>query len=539
MSKKPQDKFVELDTKRRNALSELDDSTIKLVHVRACVIAGLGFLTSAYDLFVINLVSNILGYAYYSSNNNSVPTNLDTGIKTSAAIGNVIGQLFFGWMADRYGRKKVYGIELSIMIAASAGTALAANSFSMSMFTGIIFWRIILGIGVGGDYPLSAVLTSEFATKKRRGTMMALVFAMQGFGILFAALITMITLKVFESHIKEDVRYLDYVWRIVVAVGAIPAIGVLYFRITNPESPRYIMDVCGNIEKGAKSVEILLNSDNNKVKDNEVEAFYLVGTPQASWKDFREYFGKWHNAKILISTCVTWFAIDVAFYGISFNQGIIMNATTNLTKSQEPYQNLFNSAIGSVVVTVLGTIPGYWCSVLLIDRLGRRFIQLMGFSVLTILYLVIGFSYTVITTQEYHAIFVVLFIISMFFTNFGPNTTTFIIPGEVFPTRYRCLCHGISAASGKIGAIVSQIMVLLLKDIGGTNMFFDRLLEFFALAAFIGFLFSFLVPETGNKSLEENSNEMQEGFIKSYIYPELKPPKVVKLNKMQNRHNNN
>ncbi|CAG8824511.1 10282_t:CDS:2, partial [Racocetra persica] len=158
-AKKTQDKLVELDTKRRDALSKLDDSTIKLVHYRACVISGLGFFTSAYDLFVINLVSGILGYAYFSAEdktNNYVPTNLDTGIKTSAAIGNVIGQILFGWMADKYGRQKVYGIELSIMIAATAGTALAADSFSISMFTGIIFWRIVLGIGIGGDYPLSA-----------------------------------------------------------------------------------------------------------------------------------------------------------------------------------------------------------------------------------------------------------------------------------------------------------------------------------------------------------------------------------------------
>ncbi|CAG8759291.1 17077_t:CDS:2, partial [Dentiscutata heterogama] len=153
------DVLVHLDTTRRKALASLDDSSIKQFHFRTCIISGVGFFTSAYDLFVVNLISNILGYAYYDSDyfsKDTVPTNLDTGIKTSAAIGNIVGQILFGWMADRYGRKKIYGIELSIMIAATAGTALAANSFSMSMFAGIIFWRIVLGIGVGGDYPLSA-----------------------------------------------------------------------------------------------------------------------------------------------------------------------------------------------------------------------------------------------------------------------------------------------------------------------------------------------------------------------------------------------
>ncbi|CAB5391071.1 unnamed protein product [Rhizophagus irregularis] len=53
--------------------------------------------------------------------------------------------------------------------------------------------------------------------------------------------------------------------------------------------------------------------------------------------------------------------------------------------------------------------------------------------------------------------FIVLFTLLQFFQNFGPNTTTFIVPGEVFPTRYRSTGHGISAASGKLGAIVAQV----------------------------------------------------------------------------------
>ncbi|CAG8584910.1 9976_t:CDS:2 [Dentiscutata erythropus] len=488
------DVLVHLDTTRRKALASLDDSSIMC------------------DSFSKDVV----------------PTNLDTGIKTSAAIGNVIGQLLFGWMADRYGRKKVYGIELSIMIAATAGTALAANSFSMSMFAGIIFWRIVLGIGVGGDYPLSAVITSEFATKNKRGTMMALVFAMQGFGILTAGLVTIITLKAFESSIKKDVRYLDYVWRIVVGMAMIPATAVLYFRLTIPESPRYTMDVFGNVEKGSQDTELLLSGSKN-LDNDKFEAFYLVGTPRASWKDFKKYFGKWKNGKILLGTCASWFAIDVAFYGLSFNQGIIIqNTTSSLLQFSDTYDTLFSIALGNIVVTLLGSVPGYWCTALFVDRLGRRFIQLMGFAVLTVLYLVTGFSFNILNTS-YQLIFAILFIVSMFFTNFGPNSTTFIIPGEVFPTRYRCLGHGIAAACGKLGAILAQLGVLLLKDIGGPNKFLDRLFEIFALICFMGFLFTLLLPETKQKSLEENSNEKQEGFFTGYISPELRQPTIIKI----------
>lgn len=73
------------------------------------------------------------------------------------------------------------------------------------------------------------------------------------------------------------------------------------------------------------------------------------------------------------------------------------------------------------------------------------------------------------------AMFVALYCLANFFQNFGPNTTTFIIPGEVFPTRYRATAHGISAASGKLGAVVVQLAFQWLKDVGGENKFLDHM----------------------------------------------------------------
>ena len=71
--------------------------------------------------------------------------------------------------------------------------------------------------------------------------------------------------------------------------------------------------------------------------------------------------------------------------------------------------------------------------------------------------------------------FVVLYCLANFFQNFGPNTTTFIVPGEAFPTRYRATAHGISAASGKFGAVVAQLAFQWLKDVGGPNKFLNHM----------------------------------------------------------------
>lgn len=98
----------------------------------------------------------------------------------------------------------------------------------------------------------------------------------------------------------------------------------------------------------------------------------------------------------------------------------------------------------------------------------------MGFTVLTAIFIVMGFGYTKITTSN-QASFAFLYALANFFQNFGPNSTTFVLPGELFPTRYRSTAHGISAASGKLGAVLAQVLLLYAKDIGGPNKSVDHM----------------------------------------------------------------
>ena len=125
-----------------------------------------------------------------------------------------------------------------------------------------------------------------------------------------------------------------------------------------------------------------------------------------------------------------------------------------------------------MILSVAGLIPGYWVAFLFIDTWGRKPIQLMGFIMLTILFCCMGFGYDkLIATNSASKAFVFLYCLTNFFQNFGPNTTTFIVPGEAFPTRYRSTGHGISAASGKLGAVIAQVGFARLKDIHGPNKF--------------------------------------------------------------------
>jgi PHS family inorganic phosphate transporter-like MFS transporter len=136
----------------------------------------------------------------------------------------------------------------------------------------------------------------------------------------------------------------------------------------------------------------------------------------------------------------------------------------------------------------------------------------MGFIVLTILFCIIGFAYNHLGE---HAL-LALYVLSQFFFNFGPNATTFIVPGECFPTRYRSTSHGISAASGKVGAIIAQVVFGPLRTRGAkpkatgrdASPWLNHVMEIFALFMLCGVFTTLLIPETKRKTLEELAGEV-------------------------------
>jgi PHS family inorganic phosphate transporter-like MFS transporter len=106
-------------------------------HVRAVVVAGIGFFTDSYDIFAINLVTFTLGMVYWQGppikgsnmggNYGNLPQNVTTAIKAATSGGAVVGQFGFGWLADMIGRRKMYGVELAIIILATLGQSLSAE----------------------------------------------------------------------------------------------------------------------------------------------------------------------------------------------------------------------------------------------------------------------------------------------------------------------------------------------------------------------------------------------------------------------------
>ncbi|KAI0744308.1 major facilitator superfamily domain-containing protein [Daedaleopsis nitida] len=172
--------------------------------VKLLGIAGVGFFLDAYDLFVINPVATMLQYRLYGGD--PLPPNLEGFVKAGANIGSVIGQFGFGYCADYFGRKAVYGKELMLIIFATIGsicdpTGVLSPSGAL-IWLGV--WRIILGIGIGGDYPMSASVATDRANLRRRGTLLAYIFANQGWGSLVGSLATIIILLCYKSSMETD-----------------------------------------------------------------------------------------------------------------------------------------------------------------------------------------------------------------------------------------------------------------------------------------------------------------------------------------------
>ncbi|KAJ7275787.1 major facilitator superfamily domain-containing protein [Mycena rebaudengoi] len=481
-------------TPRRAPLEEYEQEgnerpafILTFTEVKLLGIAGVGFFLDAYDLFVINPVSTMLQYRLY--NGNSLPAGLQGFLKAGANIGSVIGQFAFGYMADSWGRKAVYGKELMLIIFATI-MSLTTPTGSLSPNSSLIYltiWRIILGIGVGGDYPMSASITSDRAVLRKRGTMLAYIFSNQGWGSFVGSLATIVVLAAYKGVMngKGETSKVDGVWRIIIGLSLIPAFGTLYQRLALPESTRFIASQNKSVIEPRDEVKSCSSNETKEVSTKaEVEE---VVKHKAHFREFLAYFSEWRHAKLLIGTSMCWLLLDIAFYGINLNQNVVLQQIGFDGKTGTPWEKLFNISTGNIIITALGFVPGYYASILLIETLGRKWIQIQGFLLAALFLGILAGKFHTMSKTD----FIVCFTLLQFFFNFGANMTTYCYPAEVFPTRFRASAHGVSAAAGKVGAIISALAFNSLSEDIGT----DKVLWIFFGCCVAGAGFTLLLPE--------------------------------------------
>ena len=140
-------------------LDSLDDSKVNRFQIKIMFVAGMGFFTDAYDLFVIGIVVYLLKDQWH------LDTSQVSLLNSITLAASAVGALVFGRVADILGRKRIYGFEVLILAIGAIASAFAPN------YTFLLISRAVLGIGIGGDYPVSATIMSEYSGKNTRGRM--------------------------------------------------------------------------------------------------------------------------------------------------------------------------------------------------------------------------------------------------------------------------------------------------------------------------------------------------------------------------------
>ncbi|XP_057440005.1 low affinity inorganic phosphate transporter 4 [Lotus japonicus] len=496
-------------------LEALDSARTQWYHVTAIVIAGMGFFTDAYDLFCITTVSKLLGRLYYfdpsTGKPGKLPNNVNNLVTGVALVGTLSGQLFFGYLGDKLGRKKVYGVTLILMVACAICSGLSFGASAKSVMGTLCFFRFWLGFGIGGDYPLSATIMSEYANKRTRGAFIAAVFAMQGVGIIFAGLVSMCLSAGFKASyhapsfhddpIMSTQPQGDLMWRLVLMIGAVPAAMTYYWRMKMPETGRYTAIIEGNAKQAAADMARVLDIEIQAEQDKLAE--FKAANDYPLWSN--EFFTR--HGRHLIGTMTSWFLLDIAFYSQNLTQKDIFPAMGLIDKDFEmnAIQEVFETSRAMFVIALFGTFPGYWFTVFFIEKLGRYKIQLIGFFMMSVFMFIIGVKYDYLRNENSH-MFALLYGLTFFFANFGPNSTTFVLPAELFPTRVRSTCHALSAAAGKAGAMVGAFGIQNYTQKGEQKQI-KHAMMILAVTNLIGFFCSFLVTETKGRSLEEISGE--------------------------------
>jgi putative MFS transporter len=374
----------------------------------------------------------------------------------------LFGAITFGYITDLKGRKFMYIWDMVIFIVLTA--LIAGVSFN---FDSLFIFRLILGVAIGADYAISTTIISEFSPVKTRGKLLATNVSAWWVGSAVAYTIGFLLLPLGQEA-----------WRYMFAIGIIPAAIVLVFRLSVPESARWL----------AKSGR---SSEAKKVEEQVSGKSDLI-TGSGHRTSLSALFSK-QNIRATLFVSIFWFSYDVAFYGIGlFNPTILQ--IFGLSKSL--------SILGSAVFAAFAVIGSFLC-IALVDRLGRKKITLIGFLGMAFSLVVLGgiaiaVPKSAFTEAALAPVIVLMFLIFEVTQTLGPGGTDFIYPQEIYPTSLRATGQGFGTSVSRIGAILGLTAFPVLVDVSGLGYG----LLFFCAFSVIGVLATlFLGIETKGRSL--------------------------------------
>ncbi len=409
------------------------------------------------------------------------------GAATLAGI--LIGATALGGLADTFGRKRMFIVEMIIFVV-----FLIALSLSPS-YVWLVVFLFGVGLALGCDYPTAHLVISESIPSKDRGKLVLSAFGFQAVGALVGTAVGYLIL----ANLQEVTA-----WRWMYATAIIPAILVIIGRLSISRSAHWLLEQ-GRVSEAQQELMRLLDRDPRYPKQvylDTPEEEAALDQPRQRKRGYGQLFRrKTRRATILAS--VPWFLQDLGTYGIGIFTPTILAAAIG-HQATHPHNltavihNDILAAKGAALLDVL-LIVGIIAAVLLTDKVGRIRLQIIGFIGCAVGLALAAISQTVSGPLQM-GLLVVGFMLFNFMTNMGPNAQTYLIAGEVFPTRIRGKGAGFAASFAKIGAVTTAFLFPVLLAQIGTETLLAILVGTSLAGALITWLFRI---ETAGQNLEE------------------------------------
>ena len=421
----------------------------------SAIFASLGGLLSGYDTGVIS------GAFLFIDKSFQMNSFLSGTLVASVSLGALFGAFLNGLIVDKIGRRKTLLITALIFIFGSVFCFFAQNIVQL------IFARVVVGCAVGVVSFAGPLYLSEISIKEKRGQIVSFHQIAITLGILFSYLTNF-----FCANLESN-------WRVMLLIGALPALVLLIAMFFCPDTPRWYV-LAGKIEK-AKAM--LLKIDKNSNVDFEINEICSTLSKKTEKISFKKY-----KAPFIIGIGIMFVQIATGINAIIYYAPVIFKMSGFQTSEDALFVTIF---IG--VINFLMTFVAFF----LVDKLGRKPLLYIGLSGM-LLSLIVLASVFAFSLSKYLAIVFCAFYIVSFSMSLGP--VALLIIAEVFPLAFRAQAMSIAIVSNFVfNFIVTGLFPVILGNFGPSIVFI-----IFALICILSMAFVYKkVPETKGVSLED------------------------------------
>lgn len=454
-----------------------EQSTLTRRQTLLAVVAAWAVCLEFLDYFLIGFILTFV----------SGPWNLTIGqsswILLSSGVGAILGALFFGWLADRIGRRKVFLTTIIVFTLATLALVFTPDNPTTGWLWLVVF-RVIIGFGAGGLYVVDLPLVQEYMPQAKRGRVTGLVTATIPIGFLLGSLMVWLLSDLIG-------------WRGILVVSVVLSITVFFMRTAIPESPRYLARQ-GDLEGARRSVAWALHLPIEQVPeevdmppeegpDAKITIWRLIKYPRSFWSSLLANIGT-----------------QTGYYGLSLWAPTLLVIVAGVSSAQ--------SGLYMVFVT-LGALAGRFTFSYLSEWIGRR--AAGGFATVGAVVVLIITALTSDLTFAGLSVFFFMMIVAYFFTD-GGFAIVGPYSGEVWPSHLRTTGMGFAYGIGGLGKVIGPLGLSIILGAdnvlkpeatqSGVNSAFIYFAAWFALAAVA---FIVMGVETRNKTIEQLDKEFE------------------------------